>query len=168
MKSEKPSPFADLVSALIWLALAVVIVVLSWRMDRLAHLQVSIYSAPGLVPGLLGAALALMALVLMGRALRGGALAAVALPSVRLGDHWRLLVALGLSLALALGLVGSGLPFWLAAAFYVAIFVLIFRIADDETDRPVWRAAAVAVAYGAVMGVAIHYVFQDLFLVRLP
>jgi hypothetical protein len=167
VESDKPSPFADFVSALGGLAFATVVVVLSWRMDRLAHLQVSVYSAPGLVPGLLGAALGLMSVLLMGRALRAGALSSVSLPSFRLIDHWRLLVALGLSLAFALGLVGSGLPFWLAAAIYIAAFVFIFRIAD-ETGQPPWRAAAVAVAYGALMGIVVHYVFEHLFLVRLP
>jgi Tripartite tricarboxylate transporter TctB family len=165
---RRPSPFADLISAVAWLAVAVAIVVLSWRMDRLAHLQISIYAAPGFVPGVLGAALALMAAVLFVRTIRQGALADARWPALGLRPHWRLLVVLGLSLAFAAGVVGSGVPFWLAAALYTAAFVFVFRIADGGGGEAMMRAAAVAVVHGAVSGVIIHYVFQELFLVRLP
>jgi hypothetical protein len=164
---RRPSPFADLISAGAWLAVAVAIVVLSWRMDRLAHLQISIYATPGFVPAVLGAALALMAIVLFVRAVRQGAFATARWPALKLRQHWRLMVALGLSLAFAAGVVGSGVPFWLAAALYTAAFVFVFRIADGGREATV-RTAAVAVVYGAVSGVVVHYVFQELFLVRLP
>ena len=167
MENDKPSPFAELLSAVGWLALALAIIVLSWRMDRLERFQASIYSAPGLVPGLLGAALALMAVILGLRAVQAGALSAPSLPRIRLAEHWRFGLTLVLSLVFAIGLVGSGLPFWIAGTLFVAIFVFVFRLAD-ERGRPVWRSAAFSVLYGTVAGLSIHYVFQDLFLVRLP
>ena len=167
-EQEKPSPFADLISAIAWLALAVGIVVLSWRMDRLAHLQVSIYTVPGLVPGVLGIALALMAVILFVRAARAGAFADRRLPRFSWAEHWRLLAAFALSMIFAVAMVGSGMPFWLAAAIYVAAMVFIFGLADADSARPAWRSALFAIAYGGVCGVVIHYVFQDLFLVRLP
>jgi hypothetical protein len=164
---RRPSPFADLISAIVWLAVAVAIIGLSWRMDRLAHLQISIYATPGFVPAVLGAALALMAVVLFVRALRQGAFANSRWPALEVRRHWRLMVALGLSLAFAAGVVGSGVPFWLAAAIYTAAFVFIFRTADGGRETTL-RTAAIAVGYGAVSGVVIHYVFQEFFLVRLP
>ena len=167
METDKPSPFAELLSAAVWLALALAIMVLSWRMDRLGHLQVSVYSAPGVVPGLLGAALALMGAILAMRAVRAGALNGSRFTRIRFAEHRRLALTLVLSLIFAAGLVGSGLPFWLAAALFVMAFVFAFRLAD-ERERPVWRNAAFAVFYGAVTGLVVHYVFQDLFLVRLP
>jgi hypothetical protein len=168
LSEQKPSPFADLISAVAWLTLAVGIIVLSWRMDRLAHLQVSIYTAPGLVPGMLGIALALMAAILFARAAGGGAFAGVSWPRLTLAGHWRLLVAFALSMVFAVVMVGSGMPFWLAAAIYVAAMVLIFGLAEADSERPIWRSAAFAIAYGSISGAVIHYVFQDLFLVRLP
>ncbi len=107
-------------SGLVWLALALAIVIGSWQMDRLEHLKVSLYTAPGLVPGLLGLALAIMALLLILRSLRAGALSEAKLPSFSLREHWRLLIALALCLIFALGLLGSGLPFWLAAAIFIS------------------------------------------------
>jgi hypothetical protein len=168
VERDNPSPFADLISAVAWFALAAAIIGLSWRMDRLPHLQASIYSAPGLVPGLLGAALAIMAVILFARALRAGALSQERRPRIRIEDHWRLVVVFVLSLAFAIGILGSGAPFWLAAALYVAVFVLAFRRADAEERRPIWRTGLFSVAYGAVAGIVVHYVFQELFLVRLP
>ena len=80
MENEKPSPFTDLISGGVWLALAVGIMVISWKMDRLAHLQATIYTAPGLVPGLLGLAIAIMGVLLILRSVRAGALAQARIP----------------------------------------------------------------------------------------
>jgi hypothetical protein len=194
---EKPSPFADLVTGAAWLAVSIGIVIGAWRMDRLEHLAATIYTVPGLVPGLLGAALALMALLLMLRGLRGGALGAfpgkglpptrsgvhtgfpkgnatniesgqARGPRVRLLDHWRLIAALGLALAFAVGLLGRGLPFWLAAALYVAAMVFWFQYEDRRRDGTLLRGAAFAAVFGVISGLVVHFAFQDIFLVRLP
>jgi hypothetical protein len=123
---------------------------------------------PGLVPGLLGGAIGLMAAVLMVRALRAGALADVRLPQIRLADHWRLTAALGLSLVFAVALVGHGLPFWLAAAIYTAIMIFVFQYADRRQTGSLVRGAAFAAMFGLITGLVVHYTFQDVFLVRLP
>ena len=165
---EKPSPLADLATGAAWLAVSVGIVIGAWRMDRLEHLAATIYTAPGLVPGLLGAALGLMALLLMLRGVRGGGLAQARWPRVRLLDHWRLIAALALALAFSVGLVGRGLPFWLAAALYVAAMVFAFQYEDRRREGTLLRGTAFAVVFGAVSGLVIHFAFQDIFLVRLP
>jgi hypothetical protein len=168
MENEKPSPFADLISGGLWVTLAVGIMILSWKMDRLTHLQASIYTAPGLVPGLLGLALAIMGLLLILRSLRAGGVAQAHLPGFDVRAHWRILTALVLCLTFALGLVGSGLPFWLAAAIFIAIFVFVFQFEDRKEDGTLARGAAFAAMFGLICGGSIYYVFQDLFLVRLP
>lgn len=168
MDDEKPSPFADLLAGSAWLALAVAIVIAAWRMDRLERLAATIHTAPGLVPGMLGVAIGLMSLILIGRSLRAGAYAGASLPQVNLADHWRLIVALTFGLFFSIFLVGRGLPFWLAAAIYIAVMVFVFQFPERRRDGELLRGAAIAVAYGAIAGTAIHYLFQDLFLVRLP
>lgn len=168
MEDKKPSPFADLLSGGVWLALAIGIVAGSWKMDRLAHLQATIHTAPGLVPGLLGLALAIMGVLLILRSVRAGALAQAQITGFSFRDHWRLLTALALCLIFALGLIGSGLPFWLAAAIFIAAFVFVFQFEDRKTAGTLARGAAFAAVFGLICGGAIHYVFQDLFLVRLP
>ena len=168
MEEDKPSPLADFVAGAAWFAIAVAIAIGGWQMDRLQHLKISIYTVPGLVPGMLGIAMALMAILLMTRAARAGAFVDVALPQVRLADHWRLITGLTLSLVFAIGLVGRGLPFWLAAAIFVTLFVLIYQYGDRKAAGTLGRGAALAVVVGVVSGLVIHYMFQDVFLVRLP
>ncbi len=168
MEDQKPSPFADLISGGIWLALAIGIVILSMKMDRLTHLQASIYTAPGLVPGLLGLALAIMGVLLILRSVRAGAIAQAQFPAFSARDHWRLLTALALCLTFALGLLGSGLPFWLAAAIFVAVFVFIFQFSERNASGTLVRGAVFAAVFGLICGGVVHYTFQDLFLVRLP
>ena len=168
MDEEKPSPFADLLTGAAWLALAAAIVIGAWVMDRLPHLGATFYQLPGLVPGMLGVAIGLMALLLIARALRAGALAHAHWPSVNLVDHWRIIVTLLLGLTFAIGLVGHGLPFWLAAAIFIAAFVIVFQFADRRRSGTLARGIAFAIVFGAVSGLVIHYGFQDVFLVRVP
>jgi hypothetical protein len=168
MEEEKPPPFADLLTGVAWLALAAAIVVASWRMDRLTHLGATLYTLPGLVPGLLGAAIGLMAILLIVRALRGGALAQAHVPRAAIAAHWRLIAVLTLGLVYAIGLVGHGLPFWLASALFVTAFVILFQFAERRRNGTLLRGVAFAALFGAVTGLAIHYGFQDVFLVRAP
>ena len=77
-------------------------------------------------------------------------------------------MSLVLCLGFAIGLVGHGLPFWLGAAIFVALFVLIFQFEDRRRDGTLARGVMFAVAYGLIAGLVIHHLFQDVFLVRLP
>jgi hypothetical protein len=167
MDDERPSARADLLAGLAFLAVSIAIVIGSLMMDRLERLQATIYTAPGLVPGILGVMLALMAVLLIVRAVRGGALSE-ARPSIDWRQHWRLAVSLILCLGFAIVLVGHGMPFWLAAATYIAVFLLIFQFEERRRDGTVLKGIAFAIVYGLIAGLAIHHLFQDVFLVRLP
>lgn len=168
MDTEKPSAFADFLFGLFWLALAIAIVIGSWQMDRLSHLQANPYSVPGIVPGVLGAALAVMGAVLVLRSVAAGALSQVGIGAIRLADHWRVLTTLALCLVFVIGAVGHGLPFWAAAAGFIAVFVFTFQFEDRRAQGTLLRGAVFAVVFGLIGGYAIYYVFQELFLVRLP
>jgi hypothetical protein len=168
MEDEKPSAFADLLTGIAWLALGAAIVAGSWVMDRLPHLGATLHTMPGLVPGLLGAAIALMAILLILRALRGGALAQAHVPDVDVAEHWRLVAIVVLGLVFAIGLVGHGLPFWLASATFIAVFVALFQFADRRASGTRARGAVFAACFGLGAGLIIHYGFQDIFLVRVP
>jgi hypothetical protein len=168
MDDEKPSPRADLFTGVAWLVLAIAIMAGAWSMDRLQHLSATIYTAPGLVPGVLGAALALMAVILIARALRAGALSGPRIGKIAVLDHWRLMAALALGLGFAIGLVGRGPPFWIAAAIYVAVMVIVFQFPDRRREGTLVRGTIFAVCFGVISALAINYLFQDLFLVRLP
>jgi hypothetical protein len=157
---EKPSARVDLVSAAAWIAVAAAIVYASWTMDRLERHGATFYSAPGLVPGLLGAVLLVLGVVLALRAVREGALRAGGInPSLRQGWAGTALV-LALCLGYAVGLVGR-VPFWLATFLFVTAFIATF-------EYPSLRRMAIAPLYAAGTAVIVTYLFESVFLVRLP
>ena len=157
---EKPSARVDLVTAAAWVAVASAIVVGSWTMDRLERLGAPLYSAPGLVPGLLGLVLLVLGMLLAVRAVRAGALHEPP-PSFSPREGWSgTLLVLTLCLGYAVGLVGQ-VPFWLATFLFVTAFIAIF-------ERPNLRSMALAPVYGACTSVAVTWLFESVFLVRLP
>ena len=83
-------------------------------------------------------------------------------------ERKRFLVVLCLCLAFGVGLVGHGLPFWLAAAFYVSATIFVLQYPRRRAANQILRGAGVAVLIGLCAGLAITLVFQEFFLVRLP
>lgn len=171
---------ADRVGGLIWLALGLAIVVGSWLMDRLPALGINPLTAPGLLPGLVGLGIVAFALVLLLRrsqaatAAERATTAEPAVPAEPSGqaaapeDARRLALSWLLCLAFAGLLLGRGLPFWLLAAAFVFLHVVLLDDADRIAGRPLARRAAVAAAVAVGASAAVTMVFQDLFLIRLP
>jgi hypothetical protein len=163
---------ADFVTGLIFMALGLAVAVESLRMPRFEQLNVNPYTVPGLVPGILGAIILVLGAVLFLRAARqGGWRLAGRAPDAKpfLADPGtrRLLLSVALCLLYATGLVGR-LPFWLATFVFVAAFVVLFEwpLAADRSDR--LRRVLLAIVLGAVISAATSFVFQEIFLVRLP
>ena len=162
------SPRADLVSALVWMAIGGAIAIGAWRMDRLENLHINKYEVPGLVPGLLGAAVVLLGILLAVRAIRGGALAPrpAAPPAVGRGRMGMVLLAM---LAYPLVLVGRGLPFWLVTGVFVTAFIFFFdRARQDALGRRTARQLLLAAVCGIVASAVVSLGFQEVFYVRLP
>ena len=154
---ERLTPRADLASAAVWIVLGGAIVYASWTMDRFERHGAALYTAPALVPGLLGLVLLVLGLALGMRALRSGALRPG--PAVRISMGNTLLV-LVLCLGYAIGLVGRT-PFWLATLLFVCAFIATFEYPD-------FRRMALAPLYGAATSFIVTYLFESVFLVRLP
>ena len=165
-----PSPHADLVTGGAWLVVGAAIMIGSWRMDRLESQGVQWFTAPGLVPGVMGVLIVLTALLIVVRALRRRAQfrAAATVRSGGTSDGRRALLSLGLCLAFAAGLVGHGVPFWLAAGLYLTTHIFILQYPERRAAGKVKRGALVAAITGFGAAVAISLVFQEIFLVRLP
>jgi hypothetical protein len=142
-----------------WALFGAAVLVASWRMDRLESLNINPWSAPGLMPGVLGGLMVLFGLAL---ALR---VPNAAQPEAA-GSWRRTALALVLCFIFAAGLLGRGLPFWVTSAAFMFAAILAFRTMDGEALR--WRIAASSAAIAIVAAIIISYVFQDLFLVRLP
>lgn len=162
---------SDLVQAGGWAALGFAILVVSLRMDRLESQNINPYTVPGLLPALLGVAMMMLAGLLALRSWRRGALLAgpPAAGFDRTGAR-RLLLVLSLCLVFGVGLVGHGLPFWLAAALYVSVAIVsLQRPQRADLGRTLSaRDVVLAATIGLGAGGAITLVFQQLFLVRLP
>lgn len=149
-----------------WMVFGAAVLAVSWRMDRLAALNINPWSVPGLVPGLLGALMLLFgaALCLRGAWADHASDPAPAAPALR---TW---LALVLCIGFAAGLVGQGPPFWLAAAGFLFVAILAFRWLDRDAEAPrrlgalVLSSAAIAIAASG----AISLLFQEVFLIRLP
>lgn len=155
---------ADLWTGVVLLALALAMIAGAWSMDRLELRRIHPLSAPGLVPGMLGAALAVCAVILIAGAGRRGL--GNPLAAAERGPALRLAACLALTLAYPLLLIGA-LPFWLATTLFVAAFVALFEWAPRPASGHA-RALGVAAVMGLIAGPLTAYVFQELFLVRLP
>jgi hypothetical protein len=168
--AERPAAGAraDLPFGLFWTALGLGILVESWRMDRLEAQGINPYTAPGLVPGLLGAVLAAFGLALARRAWLGQPPAGSEEAPAGRAEPWRVALALALCLGFGFGALGSGLPFPLAAGLFLFLAVFLFELPDRRREGTVARGALLAAAVAAGATAAITFVFQELFLVRLP
>jgi hypothetical protein len=165
---QRPSALADLLWSLVWIVLGAAIAYGSWTMDRLEVMHINPFTAPGLVPGILGGSLVIMGFLLMLRSVRAGALQlAGGLPEPQL-DVKRLATAFLLCTGYAAGLVGHGLPFWAATTLFVAASIMIFRWPERRQNGTLAKGALIAVACGAGTAAAVTAVFQEIFLVRLP
>jgi hypothetical protein len=165
-EEEKASPRADLLGGLFWLVIGAAIAAGAWRMDRLESQGATLYTAPGLVPGLLGASIAFLGVLLALRSIARGALLAGV--KTEMVFSRRLWLSGGLMLAYAAVLVGHGVPFWLATWLFVSGYVAIFEwpMRGERGQRA--RGLAMALLYGAGTALLVSYVFQEIFYVRLP
>ena len=145
-----------------WIALGAAISVGAWRMDRLASLNIEPWSAPGLVPGVLG-----LGLVAFGLALALARPGANANDSVDPIDWPRLLSVLALCAVFAVVALGR-LPFQLAGALLLFAWITLLSWPGWPRGRARWRKIAQTALLAVLASLVISTIFQDLFLVRLP
>jgi hypothetical protein len=172
MADSKPSPRADLFWSLAWIVIGTAIFYGGFTMERLERQNINPYTAPGLVPALLGIGIAILGLILLVRSVRRGASAAAAGDRTPL-DRGRVAGALARCLAYAGGLVGRTLfgfhmPFWLATALFVFVAILALEWRDRRARGELRRGIAVAAACAIGTAAGVTLVFQEVFLVRLP
>lgn len=156
---------ADRLSAIVFFALGLALLVGGWTMDRLEIRQIHPASIPGLVPIILGILLALCAVLLFRSSYANAGDGEPEL--IHLGSWTRLALTAVLCTGYALGLVGWLSYFWATAIFTFA-FSLVFSYPVDGDQR----AKIIAVAGALVLGLAVSFgssvLFRELFLVRLP
>ena len=160
---------ADLLTAIVFIVLAAAMLYGSWTMDRLEVRRIHPFTAPGVVPGLLSAALLLCGIVLAIRSLRlpapGGWTSLAA--AVTSGAAGRVGMVLVLTLTYTLGLVGL-VPFWLATGLFVFAFILVFELWLAEPRRRLAQSLPWALGLAIATAAIVTLVFERAFLVRLP
>ena len=181
---------ADLIIGLIFVAFGAFVVLESQGMPRYANIGANPVTAPGLVPSMLGGILAALGLIMATRAalaLRAGAREPAGptptevfgveapieeappsyIPEAKNAGRNRFVTMLAASLLFAAVAVGR-LPFWLATFLFVFLTITLLERQRFGGGRAAWvrLAAAVAIAGGAAW--VVPYVFESIFLVRLP
>jgi hypothetical protein len=146
-----------------WLALGAVVLAASWRMDRLESQHINPWSAPGLLPGLLGALM-----LLFGAALLLRRFVPASGDAERVAPAGRTWLAIALCVGFAAGLLGHGLPFWVTAAAFMFVAILAFRWLDREAGAGLGRLALESAVIALCASAAISLLFQEVFLIRLP
>lgn len=149
----------DLIGGAGWIAFGLAVFAGAWRMDRFEAMGATVYTMPGLVPGLIGVVLMLLGGAL---ALRGWRRRAAEVGPAKTVNA-RVAITLVLMLAYAAGLVGP-VPFAPATAVFVAVFTFVFT----PREAAIAKRATVAVVVGVLTAVIVVLVFERLFLVRLP
>ncbi|WP_040622569.1 tripartite tricarboxylate transporter TctB family protein [Rhodovulum sp. PH10] len=170
----RPLARADLITGIVLVVFGLAALAESYGMPRLEERNINPWTIPGLVPGLLGIVIALLGLVLALRSAFAGAFGPqvpdpddTATPQERRAARWQLATCALLCFVYAVVLVGH-VPFWLATGAFVFVFIVAFewRRDDEAKARLIKLAYAVAIAVGSAA--LIPYVFENLFLVRLP
>ncbi len=147
-----------------WVVLGAAITVGALKIDRLEAQGVQWFAAPGLLPGVLGVIIAICGVLIALRALRAPALA----EDEGSSDWGRVGLTLLLCLGFAVGLVGHGLHFGLAAGIYLFTHITLLQWRERRDAGQTVRGLLVAAAVALGGALVVPFIFQTLFLVRLP
>ena len=172
---------ADRIGGLIWVVLGAAIIYGSWSMDRLTSLQIHPATAPGLVPGLLGAGIVILGLVLLLRrkasatgdfAIAQEAQERIPIEPQDAADEsiaWnRVLLSWALCITYGAVLLGHGLPYWILTAAFLFVHINLIDDTDNVPARLDRKRALIAATIAVLFAIAVALVFEKIFLVRLP
>jgi Tripartite tricarboxylate transporter TctB family len=158
----------EYLNAGVWATLGAVILVASWRMDRLATTNIDPWSVPGLTPGVVGALMILLALALALRARRAGDHLGIDEADRTDGGTLRTLAAMALCVLFAGITLGHGLPFVIEGALFIFAFTTVFSWRAWRDQRRISRGLAQTFAVAMIASAFISWLFESVFLVRLP
>jgi len=162
----------DFITSIVLIVFSVSVVVSSYTMPRLERRGIDPFSAPGVVPGMIGLILLALALILFIRSVRaggyrlfsaGGESGGVRHP----GAAVRVLLTLTISLVYATGLLGR-VDYTLATLLYIFSFIVLFEYRRGESLLEQRKMLIGALLQAVIAAVLITLVFRKLFLVDLP
>ncbi len=163
----------DFITSIILITFSVSVIVMSYEMPRLERRGIDPFSAPGVVPGMIGIVLLSLALILFVRSIRRGGYrlfhkeTGMSSENQHQGAGFRVLLTLVISLIYAIGFLGR-LDYSFSTALYIFTFICLFEFKAGIALRRQKRMFLFAMIQSVVASVLISIVFQKLFLVDLP
>lgn len=168
----RPLVRADLITGVVLLAFGLAALAESWGMPRLEERNINPWTAPGIVPGMLGIIIAVLGGALALRSLAAGALQAQSpispSESSEARASYRRLALCGMLCFVYAVLMVGHMPFLPATGIFVFVFIAAFEWDSGDTSAARLRKLAAAAAIAITSAVVISYSFEKLFLVRLP
>lgn len=163
----------DFITSIVLIAFSLSVVVLSYTMPRLERRGIDPFSAPGVVPGMIGLVLLCLALILFVRSVRQGGYrlfsTGIVSPDepVHNGAFLRVGLTLTVSLVYAVGLLGR-MNYSISTALYILVFICLFEYQPGQGLLKQRKMFFFALLQAAVASLLITVIFQKLFLVDLP
>ncbi|MFO7782365.1 MAG: tripartite tricarboxylate transporter TctB family protein [Spirochaetia bacterium] len=169
---ERNMPKADFVTAMIFVAFGIGVLVLALQMPRFEGQDVNPYSVPGIVPGFLGAIIAFLGGVMLIRSiLKKGYRLGIDRDAVtrfyRAEATKRFAMTIVICVVYALVVLGR-VPYEVATALFVFAFIAYFEYESDKPLRAQLRKIGIALLMAVLVAGIVGYVFRSLFLVNLP
>ncbi len=163
----------DFITSIILIVFSISVIVMSYTMPRLERRGIDPFSAPGVVPGMIGTVLLILALILFIRSIRQGGYR-IFQKETSQGDQvqsqgavTRVLLTLFISLVYAIGFLGR-FNYSISTAIYIFAFICLFEFRAGKALSDQKRMILLAIIQAVVASVLITLVFQKLFLVDLP
>ncbi|MBT8354057.1 MAG: tripartite tricarboxylate transporter TctB family protein [Desulfofustis sp.] len=161
----------DFITSTVLIAFSLSVIVLSYTMPRLERRGIDPFSAPGVVPGMIGCILLILALVLFVRSVRHGGYLLFSPNSteerVQRGAVLRVVLTLALSLIYAIGLLGH-VDYTIGTLLYVFTFIVLFKYRWRKPLESQFKVLGFALLQALIASMLITIVFRKLFLVDLP
>lgn len=163
---------ADFITSLVLIVFGVGVMAMSAAMPDLSEKGINPYTAPGVVPFLLGAIITGLAAVLLIRSIlrKGWDMrdAARSFPSFVKGASFRRIMATA-ALTLVYGAVMVGrLNYIVSTVLFIFAFIFVFEYHRGMTGKELRKLLLVGAIEAGVTTAAVTLVFQYLFLVDLP
>lgn len=165
-------PKADFVTAIVLIVFGITVLLISVGMPRFEEQEVNPYSVPGIVPGFLGAILAVLGVTLLIRSVIQKGYRFELTPEgfkawLRDDSTRRLLLTLVLCIFYALVLVGF-LPYAVGTVLFIFAFITVFEYRRGVSPAKQKKMFLFAALTAVISGISIWVVFRYGFLVSLP
>jgi hypothetical protein len=162
---------ADFITSIFLVIFGLAIFLISIRMPTFRNLGANPYSAPGIVPSMLGAIIFILGMILFFRSIaREGYKINYLLNSIKKilikRPIQRFLIALFLSLSYVF-LLGK-VDYFLLSGGYIFVFILAYELNIEKSIIQQNKTIIFALAEAVLIGGSIALVFRYLFLIRLP